>query len=581
MTPGRVAEAMAAAGTASLRNVVMHLDWNQASIDSNRVCRDGAEPGDYVQWDPRELGYLNDWNVIYVPDGFDFQQIIAAQRHAASLNNGQPTIIVYRTVKGWKYGVEGRASHGAGHKLCSPGFYDALGPLATKVELTLPHCDDGESRCAMGCDATTLEDCFWEALSLVRMALVDSSPTVNYLADRLREAKVRLEGHSRQPRGDAPRIAAVYEAVTGAAGTIPDELRLEPGGTSTLRGELGRVLSYLNRASGGAVLAAAADLLGSTSVDKINAGFPEGYFKLGTNPGSRLLSIGGICEDAISGVLAGMSTFGHQIGVGSSYGAFMAPLGHISARLHAIGNQARQAAFGDPFNPFVLVCAHAGLKTGEDGPTHADPQALQLLQENFPKGTMYTLTPWDPQELWPLMAAALERRPAVVAPFVTRPNEPILDRAALGLPPATAAAQGVYTLRQAKGAPDAVVVIQGSGVAYAFIQEALPLLDEAGVDVTAYYIASAELFDTLGPDERERIFPEEHARIAMGITGFTLPTMYRWITSKRGREATQHPFLKGHFLGSGQAPKVLAEAGLDGRGQFEAIMKYRSAVAVS
>jgi len=53
----------------------------------------------------------------------------------------------------------------------------------------------------------------------------------------------------------------------------------------------------------------------------------------------------------------------------------------------------------------ILVCAHAGLKTGEDGPTHADPQALQLLQENFPKGTMITLTPWDPQELWPLVSA--------------------------------------------------------------------------------------------------------------------------------------------------------------------------------
>ena len=40
------AEAMAAAGTASLGNVVMHVDWNQASIDSNRVCRDGDEAGD-------------------------------------------------------------------------------------------------------------------------------------------------------------------------------------------------------------------------------------------------------------------------------------------------------------------------------------------------------------------------------------------------------------------------------------------------------------------------------------------------------------------------------------------------------
>ena len=83
LTPGRVAEALAAAGTAGLDNVVLHLDWNQASIDSERVCRDGSAPGDYVQWDPRELFYLHDWNVIYVPDGFDFQQIVAAQRRRA------------------------------------------------------------------------------------------------------------------------------------------------------------------------------------------------------------------------------------------------------------------------------------------------------------------------------------------------------------------------------------------------------------------------------------------------------------------------------------------------------------------
>ena len=40
LTPGRVAEALAAAGAASLDNLVFHVDWNQASIDSNRVCRE-------------------------------------------------------------------------------------------------------------------------------------------------------------------------------------------------------------------------------------------------------------------------------------------------------------------------------------------------------------------------------------------------------------------------------------------------------------------------------------------------------------------------------------------------------------
>ena len=82
LTPGRVSEALAAAGTASLANLVVHLDWNQASIDSDRVCREGVVPGDYVQWDPRELFYLHDWNVIEVPNGHDVQQVVAAQRHA-------------------------------------------------------------------------------------------------------------------------------------------------------------------------------------------------------------------------------------------------------------------------------------------------------------------------------------------------------------------------------------------------------------------------------------------------------------------------------------------------------------------
>ena len=66
----------------------------------------------------------------------------------------------------------------------------------------------------------------------------------------------------------------------------------------------------------------------------------------------------------------------------------------------------------------------------------------------------------------------------------------------------------------------------------------------------------------------------ERAGEAIGITGFTLATLYRWVTSARGREKSLHPFMKGHFLGSGQANMVLAEAGLDGEGQAEAILRY-------
>lgn len=574
LTPGRVAEALATAGTASLGNVVLHVDWNQASIDSNRVCRDGTTPGDYVQWTPAELAYLNDWNVVYVPDGFDWQQIVTAQRLARSFDNGQPTAIVYRTVKGWKYGIEGRASHGAGHPLCSAGFHAAVAPLLGHAQPALPCCEPGAQRCNGGGNAAVAEQCYWEALQAIRQALTERPALVAGFAARLREARRRLDERHLQARPNAPQIEAAYAAAARAVTEIPSALKLAPGTKTTLRDELGRVFNHYNKLSHGGLVFAAADLLGSTSISKAGDGFPGGFYHRRTNPLSRQLATGGIAEDAMTAILAGIATFGHHTGAGSSYAAFSAPLGHIAARLHAIGNHARISVEGGENRPFFIVAAHAGLKTGEDGPTHADPQALQLLQDNFPAGAMITLTPWDPQEIWYLVSAALARRPAVIAPFVTRPPEVVVDRAALGLAPAALAAQGVYRLRTSREGRHGTIVLQGTGVANAFVFQTLPLLEKAGLDPHVYVVASTELFDAMPPADRARVFPEAHQQQAMGITDFTLATMTRWIRSDHGRAHTLHPFRQGHFLGSGSGAMVMSEAGLDGASQFEAIRTY-------
>ncbi len=119
-----------------------------------------------------------------------------------------------------------------------------------------------------------------------------------------------------------------------------------------------------------------------------------------------------------------------------------------------------------------------------------------------------------------------------------------------------------------------MIVLQGSEAAYAFVEQTLPMLLEEKIDVAVYYIASVELFDMLSEEEQEKIFPEEIARVAMGITGFTLPTLYRWIQSSAGRKHSLYPFKKGHFLGSGKAESVIEEAGLNGEGQFKAILGY-------
>ena len=204
------------------------MDWNQASIDSNQVCREGEKPGDYVQWTPMELAYLHDWNVIYVPQGMDFQQILAAQRLAVRIKNSQPTAIVYRTTKGWQYGIEGKGSHGAGHGLCSNGFFTAVQPLMESAGMTLPRCE-GEQRCKAGQKSDVLEECLWEALSAVRAVIERSPDLVKAMAKRTVQARDRLNRKKRQPRKNAPQVDAIYRTAEKEGHEIPEALKLVPG----------------------------------------------------------------------------------------------------------------------------------------------------------------------------------------------------------------------------------------------------------------------------------------------------------------------------------------------------------------
>ena len=569
MTPGRVSEALASAATAQLWNIKFHLDWNQASIDSNMVCRDGDKPGDYVQWDPVEMCYLHDWNVIHVDDGKDFRQVLAAQELAKKKINDQPTAVIYRTIKGWLYGIEGRKSHGAGHKFCSEDYYKTLEPLEERFGVKVPRFEGEQNQ-------TSIEKNFYDTLMVIRQIFESNPELSEFFAGKLADAEKRMKEAGRKKHEGVSNLDVIYTDEIKVE-KIPEECTYKPGDSHTLRAALGETLNYLNKKTNGAFIGAAADLLDSTSISKLNKGFPEGFYNAVTNPDSRLVACGGICEDCMGAFMSGVSAYGTNIGAGSSYGAFIAALEHIAARLHGIGQQARHFYLGEPYRTFIIVAGHAGLKTGEDGPTHADPQCLQLLQEDFPLGVLITLTPWDPQELYPMVVAGLKKRPAVLVPFVTRPSEKILDREALGLPPATAAVKGLYAIRRgdrSKKPYHGTLVLQGSGITNTFMDEVLPKIDDAGFNMNIFYVSSTELFSMLPAEEQDEIYPQELANEAIGITGFTLATMYRWVTSKEGRRKSAHAFAKGHYLGSGKANKVLEEAGLNGAGQWKTVKGY-------
>lgn len=573
LTPGRVSEAMAAAATAQLSNLVMHVDWNQASIDSNNVCSENSKPGDYVQWAPGELAYLNDWNVIHVANGHDFFQILSAQQFACTnKDNRQPTAIVYRTTKGWKYGIEGSSAHGSGHKFASEGYYAALYGFETRFGVKMPRCSPALS------SPEEMEACFYETLLTVRKAVENTPSLTAFALQRINQAAASLAAAARTPRAKAPSSERAYELDPK---TVPAGLALNAGQETTLREALAGVLNHASAVTGGAVMAASADLYSSTGLDLAGKGFGEGFFNAASNPAARLVAAGGICEDGMGALMSGLSSFGSHIGVTSSYAAFIAPLEHVAARMHAIGQQGRRDLDGKPFDTFVMINAHSGLKTGEDGPTHADPQALQLLEGNFPKGSMITLTPWEPQEIWPLMAAALNRRPAVIAPFITRPAEKVQDRETFGFPPASAALKGLYPLLKAeRGQRHGTIVLQGNGVTTIFVTEVLPEIRKLGLNLNIFYVSSRELFDLLGDAEKERIYPGRLALEAMGITDFTAPTMHRWVCSTEGRARTLHPFRNGRYPGSGKAADVMRHAGLDARSQLDAVRNYAEFTAL-
>jgi transketolase len=570
MTPGRVAESLAAAASSGLDNLYFHVDWNQSAIDSDLVTREGDKAGEYVQWDPCEFLLVHGFNVIHVPDGFNYSQIREAQKKALSLKNGRPTGIVYRTVKGWKYGIEGKKSHGGGHKFYSDEYLLALKPFEDVFGVTFPRFE-GEKT------AESVERAYYDSLLVIREVFESNKDMTAHLGNWIAESKNRHAASPRRLRSNAPDIGKLYEANAISPLVRPDSCAYETGSSQTLRGALSDGLGYVNQLTNGAVFAAAADLYGSTNISSIGKGFGAGFWHPTINPESRLFSAGGIAEDAMGGICSGISTMGYQIGVGSSYGAFIAPLNTICAKTHGIGQQTlRHRVPGEPNKTFVIVCGHAGVKTGEDGPTHAEPQALQVLQENFPGDVMISLTPWDPNDLWPLTAEALLQRPAVLAAYVTRPSEVMLDRQALGLAPAEDSVKGVYKLLEANGKPDASIVYQGSEVAYAFAAHVLPRLKEKGINLDVYYVSSAELFDRLDEQERNEIYPYATAQSAMMFSGFTAATTYRWIMSERGRQFTMYPWKSGNFLGSGQGDVCLEQAGMHAEAQLEVIQKFIS-----
>lgn len=565
MTPGRVHENLAHLWALSVWNLVIHVDWNNASIDADSVCPNGKSPGQYVHWTPYELALLHGHNVVYVENGRDNNHIKVSQDYAFSDLVSQkkaPTLIAYRTLKGEGY-LEGRKSHGAGYKLDSDEYFKAQKIFEDTFNIKFIKTPPQPTQ-------ETVEEFFYKNLLIIEEALKSDEKLLEFVYNLLLSSRDRLNSANRKPKKNTADISILFKKPPLLdPKNPPDEVSYQPGTSITLRESLGKTLYHINKITKGGLFGFAADLVGSTSLNLMCEEFLKKGFRSCENPYAKIIPTG-ICEDGGTSFISGISATGYYIGVGSSYATFMGPMGFTAARLFCIAYQAKH---GKDMAPMILIHAHAGLKTGEDGPTHACPQTLSLWKSfNKLKWKVITLTPWDANEIWPLLVTALSHNPAIIVPFVTRPTEVVVDRKKYNLPDVSETVNGIYYVRRAKSSK-ATVLYQGAEVGIE-LPDVVSELDSQNIDVNILYISSSELFSYLPKSEQEKILPIELKQNAMAITGFTIDTMYEYLLSEKGREFSLHPFKKGIFLGSGPGSEVLKQAGLDAKSQIDAIKKF-------
>jgi transketolase len=152
--------------------------------------------------------------------------------------------------------------------------------------------------------------------------------------------------------------------------------------------------------------------------------------------------------------------------------------------------------------PVTYVWTHDSIGLGEDGPTHQPVEQLAALRA-IPG--LDVVRPGDANETAAAWAAVLEHtdRPAGLA--LTRQNVPTFPRGTDGFATTENVAKGGYTLIDADGTPDVVLIGTGSEVQLAV--EARTKLAAEGIKARVVSMVSREWFDEQDSAYRNEVIP--------------------------------------------------------------------------
>ena len=181
----------------------------------------------------------------------------------------------------------------------------------------------------------------------------------------------------------------------------------------------------------------------------------------------------------------------------------------------------------------------------------------------------------------PLHAAAIAAREAKVSVItleVARPDFPVADRSTFADTDLTAAAKGLYVIRDF--APDqprhGYVIVQGSSSTVNLLK-ALPKLEAAGINVKVVAAISEELFDRQSAAYRHSVLPPEALYDAMVVSTGTRRSMPIRDLGPLTDAYSLTSDWDNQWLTGGLEPDVIAEAHLDPESILAGIKRFAEA----
>jgi transketolase len=467
--------------------------------------------------------------------GHNVRELVHAYAQAVQgFGNGRPTVILCHTVKGVHYGrLEGTAdSHGT--------------PLA--------HAEYVRSMQALGFSVTPEQGHTAKDIQAVLAGL--GAAETEYLNARLEVARARIPAEPalvelmHRTLGDRP--LADYTTIR-RPDVLPPELVFQEGTSVPTRKATEAWFEWVMRQTpffyvGSGDLAKsiltgkAEQVSGLMSPDNpLGRGIRFGI----AEQNMAMMSVA-MAGDTLPGGFRPLTAF-------ASYGVFSVMMAN-AVRMGLINSDVNPAARAF----FILLAAHDGPETGEDGPTHHGLFWMSLYTA-YPGIKVYK--PLDANEAIEMLFHAAARGEPV-AFSVVRPNVPVFRRGN-GVPPAREAVNGAYVFKPYAGnGKRKLALAVAGGQVLANVLAAVPEF-ERDADIKIIAVTSPELFEELraaDPNKADAILSNEERATLLafhnGWKGFLYPFLLSGDYDRRS-------FGIDRFLRSGRPDELYAAAGFD------------------